>query len=144
MGPPPRWLSPPSAAEPWLPAEPDEAAGIDADDLDAGASRVPAAREFGPGARPLTWKEHLGAVRHALEAQAPEPAPAWPAGREILYVVEADDGVHEAGLAFELYVRDPRKRGGFTQPRRLGVRAAVVDALPDPADRRIEYLVGRD
>src|SRR5215510_13909540 len=106
--------------------------GGDDDGDDAPGAGLPPARTFGPGARPLTWKEHLGVLRHEMESDGVHEAPHWPPGREILYVVDPPSSIHHRGLIIEAHCRDPRKRGGFTLPRRLGLRRSQLGALPDP------------
>ena len=117
---------------------------VDAEDDGAGdpEAGLPPARTFGPGTRPLTWKEHLGALRHAMDSTRDDIAPDWPPGREILYVVDPAATIAQGALVLEVLSRDPRKRGGFTQPRRLGLRRTQLAALPEAADRQILALLG--
>ena len=111
---------------------------VDAEDDGDGdpEAGLPLARTFGPGTRPLTWKEHLGALRHAMDSTREDTAPDWPPGREVLYVVDPAATIAQGALVLEVLARDPRKRGGFTQLRRLGLRRTQLAALPDAADRR--------
>jgi superfamily II DNA or RNA helicase len=103
---------------------------------------LPPAQTYGPGSRPLTWKEHLGALRHAMASPGGAPALAWPAGREIVYVVDVATTIAHDGLILDVCYRDARKRGGWTQLRRLNVRRAQLPALPDPADRQLLAALG--
>ena len=119
-----------------------DAAGDDEDWDEDAVAGPPPAHLFGPGARPLTWKEHLGALRHTMQSAGGEPALAWPAGREIVYVVDAAATLAHGGLMLDVCSRDPRKRGGWTQLRRLNVRRTQLPALPDPVDRRLLALLG--
>ena len=93
---------------------------VDAEDDGDGdpEAGLPLARTFGPGTRPLTWKEHLGALRHAMDSTREDTAPDWPPGREVLYVVDPAATIAQGALVLEVLARDPRKRGGFTQLRR--------------------------
>ncbi len=109
---------------------------------DAPGAGLPPARTFGPGARPLTWKEHLGVLRHAMESDRRNAAPHWPPGREVLYVVDPATSLNHNGLVIEVHCRDPRKRGGFSLPRRLGLRRSQLGVLPDAVDRQILALLG--
>jgi len=106
---------------------------VDAEDDGDGdpEAGLPLARTFGPGTRPLTWKEHLGALRHAMGSTREDTAPDWPPGREVLYVVDPAATIAQGALVLEVLARDPRKRGGFTQFRRLGLRRTQLAALPD-------------
>ena len=106
------------------------------------AAGLPPPRTFEPGHRPLTWKEHLGALRYAMESAPVDTAPHWPPGREILYVLDPEVGGPDNGLVIDVYCRDPKRRGGFTLARRLGLRRSQLAALPDPVDRRILALLG--
>jgi superfamily II DNA or RNA helicase len=120
-----------------------DGAALDADDEDEDhVATRPAAHAWHPGARPLTWKEHLSAVRHALQSSTGERPSAWPAGREILYVVDVATAVRDNGLVLEVCYRDPRKRGGFTQTRRLGLRREHLGSIVDPVDQRLLALLG--
>ncbi len=136
---------------PSLPDDParfdDERDWIDVDteseeEGDGDGAAGPPVRVFGPGARPLTWKEHLGALRYAMESLPGERALDWPAGREILYVVDAPATLAQNGLMVEACYRDLRKRGGHTLPRRLGLRRPQISMLPDPRDRQLLALLG--
>ena len=117
---------------------------VDAEDDGDGdpEAGLPLARTFGPGTRPLTWKEHLGALRHAMDSTREDTAPDWPPGREVLYVVDPAATIAQGALVLEVLARDPRKRGGFTQLRRLGLRRTQLAALPEAADREILALLG--
>jgi superfamily II DNA or RNA helicase len=95
-----------------------------------------------PGTRPLTWREHLAALRHALAGDREDPLFAWPHGRELLYVVDITAAIRDNGLVLEICYRDPRKQGGFTQVRRLGARRESLRAVVDPADQRALALLG--
>jgi superfamily II DNA or RNA helicase len=117
----------------------DDRDALDRDDLEE-ADVLPPAPLFPPDARPITWKEHLAALHYALESAAGEPTAAWPEGRELLYVVDAPATTAHNGLFVEVDYRDPRKRGGWTQPRRLGLHQAAMP--PEPRDRQILALLG--
>jgi len=115
----------------------------DDDDRDSDAvAGLPPARMYGPGSRPLTWKEHLGALRYAMESADGAPAPAWPAGREIVYVVDVATTIAHGGLILDVCYRDARKRGGWTQLRRLNVRRRQLPVLPDLVDRHLLAVLG--
>src|SRR5262245_5418491 len=103
----------------WIGEERDwlDADAMDDDEDGGRRASLPPARTFGPGARPLTWKEHLGVVRHAMESASGDAVPHWPPGRELLYVVDPTVSISHNGLIIEVHCRDPRKRGGFTLPR---------------------------
>jgi hypothetical protein len=58
-------------------------------DIDPGAYRPPAPAGATPPAQPFTWQERVASVDAAMRLPAAPGARPWPAGREILYVVEA-------------------------------------------------------
>src|SRR5262245_16587680 len=78
--------------DPVLSPQDNDADWFDVDEADDGWEDEtvdrPPVRLFGPGARPLTWKEHLGALRYTMEAMPGERVPDWPDRREIVYVVD--------------------------------------------------------
>jgi superfamily II DNA or RNA helicase len=117
--------------------------GVDGDDEnDDRLTRAPSAHAWQPGTRPLTWKEHLSALRYALQSATGERPAAWPDGRQILYVVDVGAALRDNGLVLEVCYRDPRKRGGFTQMRRLAVSRDDLRAVADPVDQQLLALLG--
>jgi superfamily II DNA or RNA helicase len=138
--PPPKWAE-------------DERDRIDVDwDIDrkeAGtgiAAGPPPRRPYVPPPRPFHWKEHLESLRYSLESTGGERPLSWRPGREILYVVDIAGTLSQGGLILDVCYRDPRKRGGWTQVRRLSLERRQLRALPDPDDRRLLALLagGRD
>src|SRR5262249_18243634 len=119
-------------------------AGFDADASSAHGS-PPRPQPYVTPGPPLHWKEHLESLRHALESTG-GAAPTWRAGREILHVSDADASLAQAGLVLDVCYRDPKKRGGWTQVRRLSLERRQLAAVPDPEDRRLLALLagGRD
>src|SRR5215471_5787794 len=97
----------------------------------------PPIRLFSPANRPLTWKEHLGALRYAMQAVPGERAPEWPEGREILYVVDGPATLAQNGLIVDVCCRDPKKRGGYSPLRRLTLRRSQIAGMLDPSDRHL-------
>ena len=79
----------PPAVDAAIPRERPRWIDVDAEDDGDGdpEAGLPLARTLGPSTRPLTWKEPLGALRHAMVATRQDTAPDWSPGREVLYVV---------------------------------------------------------
>src|SRR5438132_5587132 len=82
------------------------------------------------GAR-LTWKERLGLVESAIRA-VDTPSEPWPAGRELVYVVDVARSGAGYGLVVEVRARD---RESAVKLRNARVRIRDIPSLPDPADR---------
>ena len=123
----------------WIDVDEEEDDDEGSDDAVAG---LPPRHQYGPGSRSPTWKEHMGALRAAMEPARGEPGPTWPPAREILYVVDVGTTLGQNGLILDVCYRDPRKRGGWTQLRRLNIRRRQLPALPDAMDRQILALLG--
>src|SRR5205823_9348691 len=61
-----------------------------------------------PQPKPPGWREHLKEVAET----APAPRENWPAGRELLYVVDVPAS-RTRGLILKLMTREPKKTGGW-------------------------------
>ena len=79
------------------------------------------------------WRQRLNEIAPA----ANHGESAWPATREILYVVDVSASLQRSGLVIRLLVREPKRSGGwkkYTPPR---MSSAQLPRLPDAADRQI-------
>ena len=65
------------------------------------------------------------------------PTDAWPAQREILYVVDAPSSLSRAGLILNLQSRDRKADGSWKPERNLSLRREQVAHLPLQEDREI-------
>ncbi|MDX1982370.1 MAG: SNF2-related protein [Bryobacteraceae bacterium] len=92
-----------------------------------------------PPANVPNWKHRLAKVGEA-QAQWSRGTPAWPAGREILYMLR--EGPSDTRyLLLALVTREPMKKGGFSRPKRLEISRQGMLRLPDEADREILALL---
>ncbi|MHB8797394.1 MAG: DEAD/DEAH box helicase [Thermoanaerobaculia bacterium] len=92
---------------------------------------------YTPPARPA-WESALEYVS-AAPAAAVRPLD-WPAGRELLYVVDVAAS-RTAGVTVELFTRDAAVRGGFRAPRPLSLTRGEAARLSNIADRRVLALL---
>jgi superfamily II DNA or RNA helicase len=93
-----------------------------------------AARQI-PAPAPRSWKHLLTRVNQPRVL--PEQRISWPAGREILYIVENARRSVGASIIMQIEVREPRKNGGWKKPKPLSISHEMLAELPDPADREI-------
>ncbi len=95
--------------------------------------------------RTADWKRQLDHVRAQMRSQEPVSEVIWPAGREIVYVIDVARTLTGGGLALELAQRDRKKDGTWTKLRRESIGDAVIKQLPDAIDREIlSMLFGAD
>ena len=84
---------------------------------------------------PDSWKHLLAKINQPRIPQIHKPS--WPAGREILYVLENARRSTGTTLALQVDFREPRKNGGWKKPRPLSISHEMIEDLPDPTDREI-------
>jgi superfamily II DNA or RNA helicase len=86
------------------------------------------------------WKSQLVAAREAASQRWAPPtgqAEAWPAGREVVYVLAPESGSQSGDLTVSLAWRDRKKNGEWRRPRRWGIGQGIIGALEDPRDRQL-------
>jgi superfamily II DNA or RNA helicase len=66
---------------------------------------------------------------------------AWPAQRELLYIVDVADSIARGSLILDLKTREPKLKGGWKKPAVPSISRAALSALPNPADRHILGLL---
>jgi hypothetical protein len=129
--------------------EPDGEAGADGwhdgvngwqgDDRRPYALPSPQPQRPAKAARAPGWKKQLAAL-------ASDPAPAfgmprpeaWPAGREILYILDAPATLAgQTGLSLEVACRERRRDGEWGKPKAQRFSHDLINQLPDPADRHL-------
>ncbi|MEP7342049.1 MAG: DEAD/DEAH box helicase [Acidobacteriota bacterium] len=93
------------------------------------------ATQLASAPRPDKWKKQLG----ELEIQtAPDVRQeAWPATRELVYVIDVPATAQGNGVYLELFYRDRRKDGEWGDVRFSGYNRGVLNYLPDADDRYI-------
>jgi superfamily II DNA or RNA helicase len=89
----------------------------------------------------LSWKQHLASVEAAMQRGLTAAVWQWPAGRELLYVIDVRRTMEGRGLVLETLHRDRRAGGGWSKPRALKISQQQVAALPDPEDCRALSLL---
>jgi len=110
-------------------------------DLDPAPYLSPAPARAIPTAQPLTWQERLASVDAAMRLPAAPGARPWPAGREILYVVEARTSAQARGLTLAVVYRERRRDGTWSKAKPANLDPERVRLLPDLSDRRIIALL---
>ena len=89
------------------------------------------------------WKEELARLRQASASATAGPSNSWPAGREILYIVDVPATLTGQGLTVEVAYRERKRDGEWGKPKFQRLPVASIPLLPNPADRRIlSLLVG--
>jgi superfamily II DNA or RNA helicase len=88
-------------------------------------------------AAPPSWLQRLNEIVPAGSLAST----AWPAQRELLYIVDAAASVARGSLVLELKTREPKLKGGWKKPGVPQISRAVLSVLPNPADRHILGLL---
>jgi len=67
------------------------------------------------------WKQTLSQLREAMKVKEQAVAAStWPAGRELLYVVDVERTLEGGGLVIEVDQRERKKDGNWGKPKRHG------------------------
>ena len=88
-------------------------------------------------APPPAWRQRLNEIVPAGSLASS----AWPAQRELLYIVDVPASIARASLVLDLKTREPKLKGGWKKPAIPQISRAVLSMLPDPVDRRILGLL---
>jgi len=86
---------------------------------------------------PPAWQQRLNEIVPAGSLERT----AWPAQRELLYILDAASSVARGALVLELKTREPKLKGGWKKPGVPQISRAVLSLLPNPADRHILGLL---
>jgi superfamily II DNA or RNA helicase len=86
---------------------------------------------------PPAWKQRLNEIVPAGSLAIT----AWPAQRELLYIVDVAASIARGSLILDLKTREPKLKGGWKKPAVPQISRAVLSALPNPADRHILGLL---
>jgi superfamily II DNA or RNA helicase len=108
------------------------------DDLDyepIAGNRPRPGLKHAPAPVPRSWKHLL--TRMSQPRMVSMRKTPWPAGREILYVLENVRRNPGTSLVVQIDFREPRKSGGWKKPKPLAISHEVLSELPDTADRDI-------
>jgi superfamily II DNA or RNA helicase len=97
------------------------------------------AQVFQPQTQPAPpiWRQRLNEILPAGSLAST----AWPAQRELLYIIDEHASVARGGLMLELKTREPKLKGGWKKPGIPQVSRAQLSMLPDAADRHILGLL---
>lgn len=87
------------------------------------------------------WKKSLANLRDAMQGHGNHQRAVWPAGREVLYIVDAPRTLEGHGLTIEVDYREKRKDGNWGKPKRQAITFDEISSLPDPRDREILSLL---
>jgi superfamily II DNA or RNA helicase len=90
------------------------------------------------------WQQTLQGISKAYQTQAPTPAFHWPAGREMIYIVDLPSMIgNESGVVIETNYRERLKSGEWGKLKPIGLRATQISQIPQPSDQQIlTYLLG--
>lgn len=94
------------------------------------------------------WMAQLNRLSEEMRMSpisAPRPL-NWPAGRRVLFVIDADAAV-EAGLTIQLMQETAKRDGVAERPKPLRLTQSQISQLPDATDRQLVQLLegaGRD
>jgi len=83
------------------------------------------------------WKKQLAGLQSVMEAEHAQPRTTWPAGREVLYIIDATRTREGKGLVVEVAFRERKKDGEWSKPKVQRIGVAQISQLPDAADREI-------
>jgi hypothetical protein len=84
-----------------------------------------------------TWKQQLTNLKGNFQGQENYRHETWPAGREIVYLVDIPATLRGGGLSIEVAFRERKRNGEWSKPRSQRVPYRQLAELPDPADRQI-------
>jgi hypothetical protein len=106
------------------------------------ARRSPAPSRSTPRkARPPDWKKSLAGLNKEMLQEGTEYGPAWPLGREILYLVDVQDSQAAKALVVEVAYHERKNDGDWSKPRTQRIGLSQIPKLADPADRELLGLL---
>jgi hypothetical protein len=82
-----------------------------------------------------SWQQLLNRINWTPEKE--ERPPSWPAGREVLYIIERSRRFSDTTLVIQIDIRDRKKNGEWRKQKPLSVSHDILPELPDPVDRDI-------
>jgi superfamily II DNA or RNA helicase len=88
-------------------------------------------------AAPPIWQQRLNEIVPAGSLAST----AWPAQRELLYLVDVAASIARSSLILDLKTREPKLKGGWKKPATPQISRAVLSMLPNPVDRHILGLL---
>ena len=104
-------------------------------------SGAPARRTRSAQAQAPNWKQQLQTLRHVLTpAASPFNDPPAPE-RQLFYLIDADYTLSRQKLTLEVARRERKNNGEWGKLKSQRLYSRELDALTDPADRRITALL---
>jgi len=87
--------------------------------------------------QPAAWKKQLTGILQASETAAQSTREKWPAGAEVLYLIDIAASRTAKALVLSVETREPKKNGGWKMPRPLNLRRGSLSSLPSAGDQEI-------
>ncbi|HSU66704.1 MAG TPA: SNF2-related protein, partial [Tepidisphaeraceae bacterium] len=87
------------------------------------------------------WKQSLANLREVMRARPDSNRSTWPAGREVLYVIDVQRTLEGHGLTLEVDTRERRKDGNWGKPKKQAIKSEEIAGIPDVRDREILSLL---
>ena len=87
------------------------------------------------------WRAGFEVLREAMNTR-PAFSAAWPATRQILYVIDIAETLRGAGLTVEIMTQERKKDGNFGKARHEALGSDDAARLPDPDDAEIIAILG--
>lgn len=95
-------------------------------------------------AKSPTWRTLIDSL-HRQAMIEPGRNLVWPSHRQIVYFLDVHESQARDTLLLEIAVREPKRNGEMSKPKRGSIRTQQLDSLPDARDRHIlTTLVGSD
>lgn len=86
------------------------------------------------------WKRDLDAMTRLTPASG-DPKEAWPASRQLLYVIDRYATLEGKGIQLETFTRERRKDGEWAKPKAFKLGREKIDRLPESDDRVIAAML---
>ena len=89
------------------------------------------------------WSQTLNQIKRTLQAAPVRAETVWPAGRRLLYVIDAPSSQSPSGLVLDLGFQDPKKDGAWSKPKFQGIPVAQAEKIEEEGDAAaLAYLFG--
>ncbi len=86
---------------------------------------------------PPAWRQRLNEIVPAGSLTGA----AWPARRELLYIVDVAASLARGSLVLDLKTREPKLKGGWKKPATPQISRSALSTLPNPVDRHLLGLL---
>jgi len=88
--------------------------------------------------RKTSWQKALSTLK---TVNAPYVPQGWPAGRQILYVIDLPACIQKQVLSIEVCYCERKRDGEWSKPKAQAIDRSVIPTLTDPADRELLTLM---